>query len=390
MMGTIFRFGRLVWVLAICLLWGSSAEAITIETVLVGNPGNPPDTRYLVAGRGGVDYEYSIGKYEVKAAQYTACLNAVARTDRYGLYNPKMWSAGNGCKIARSGSAGSYSYSVAAAYADRPVNYVSWADAARFVNWLHNGQPTGVQNVSTTEGGVYDMSATQAYYGPAGQTPEVDSDDWKALNAVLMEVPREADATWVIPLDNEWYKAAYHKNDGVTDHYWDYPTCSDDQPGRDLADVAGNNANYFGSPYPIQLPYYTTVVGQFQNSAGPYGTYGQGGNVWEWGEATRVDERAILGGSLFFFVDGLNARNTYTLLPTEERSDVGFRVGTVQAHAALPGDADCDGDVDLDDFVLLKQNFGTTTGATWGMGDFDGNGTVDLDDFVLLKQNFDN
>jgi MYXO-CTERM domain-containing protein len=52
-----------------------------------------------------------------------------------------------------------------------------------------------------------------------------------------------------------------------------------------------------------------------------------------------------------------------------------------------PGDADGDGDVDLDDFVLLKQNFGRT-GATVGEGDFDGDSDVDLDDFVILKQNF--
>ncbi|NLF33020.1 MAG: hypothetical protein GX591_19310 [Planctomycetes bacterium] len=53
-----------------------------------------------------------------------------------------------------------------------------------------------------------------------------------------------------------------------------------------------------------------------------------------------------------------------------------------------PGDADGDGDVDLDDFVILKNNFGTATGATCAEGDFDADGDVDLDDFVLLKNNF--
>jgi len=67
--------------------------------------------------------------------------------------------------------------------------------------------------------------------------------------------------------------------------------------------------------------------------------------------------------------------------------------GMIEAHgqfsvSTMPGDADIDGDVDLDDFVLLKQSFGTMDGATWQMGDFTGEGAVDLDDFVLLKQNF--
>jgi len=50
------------------------------------------------------------------------------------------------------------------------------------------------------------------------------------------------------------------------------------------------------------------------------------------------------------------------------------------------GDADLDGAVDLNDFVILKQNFGT--GAGWAAADFDGSGSVDLNDFVILKTNF--
>ncbi|MFW6155059.1 MAG: PKD domain-containing protein [Planctomycetota bacterium] len=61
---------------------------------------------------------------------------------------------------------------------------------------------------------------------------------------------------------------------------------------------------------------------------------------------------------------------------------------TVVEATRTPGDADEDGDVDLDDFAALKQHFGTTTGATWAMGDFDGDGDVDLDDFAALKLNF--
>jgi len=70
------------------------------------------------------------------------------------------------------------------------------------------------------------------------------------------------------------------------------------------------------------------------------------------------------------------------------RDPVAPSVGCYEYIDAAPGDADRDGDVDLDDFALLKLNFGTPAGATWGQGDFDGDGDVDLDDFALLKVNF--
>jgi len=63
-------------------------------------------------------------------------------------------------------------------------------------------------------------------------------------------------------------------------------------------------------------------------------------------------------------------------------------VGVLNTASGVPGDVDGDGDVDLDDFVRLKQNFGLTAGASRDQGDVDGDGDVDLDDFVILKQNF--
>src|SRR5262245_44176206 len=107
-----YLFLRTTFGLVVSLFCGlNAAPAITIETVRIGDVGNPndPTTGNLY---GGVSYAYSIGKYEVTVGQYTAFLNAVAATDTYFLYNPGMAAYLNEAGIARMGSSGSYTYSV--------------------------------------------------------------------------------------------------------------------------------------------------------------------------------------------------------------------------------------------------------------------------------------
>jgi formylglycine-generating enzyme len=106
---------RLLTLSVAVLVAARSADAVMIPTVVVGNPGNAADTRYLDSdhpnGVGSVGYPFRIGTTEVTNAQYVEFLNAVAATDTYGLYSPSTsTSAPNG--ISRSGSSGSYFYSV--------------------------------------------------------------------------------------------------------------------------------------------------------------------------------------------------------------------------------------------------------------------------------------
>jgi formylglycine-generating enzyme required for sulfatase activity len=312
---------------------GSSTLAVVMETVPVGNLGNGPDTRYETPGHGAVGYAYSIGKYEVTAGQYTEFLNAVAVTDTYGLYNPEMESHAYGCRIERSGSPGSYSYTVAGDQANRPVNYVSWGDAARFANWMHNGQPIGTQSLATTEDGAYLL-------------------DGATTNAQLVGVNREADWTWAVPSEDEWYKAAYHKNDGVTGNYFDYPTRSDSVPGfvdnsGNLSGTGtpfieggidpGNYATYNGDSgaYGIGSPYYRSQVGEWENSGSPYGTFDQGGNVWEWNESISGQTRGLRAGSFDIMHTLMLASSSYSLSPAFEVSFIGFRVAEVPEPASL-------------------------------------------------------
>jgi len=63
----------------------ASAAPITIDTVVVGNPGNANDP---LTGNlyGGVSKEYKIGTTEVTNAQYAAFLNLKAASDPLALY----------------------------------------------------------------------------------------------------------------------------------------------------------------------------------------------------------------------------------------------------------------------------------------------------------------
>jgi sulfatase modifying factor 1 len=318
--------------MAVLLLFAAPRQApgINVDTAPVGECGNVADTAIHSGNDGGqglVNYVYNIGKYEVTAGQYTAFLNAVAATDTYGLYNTNMSTSAYGCKIQRNNPSGSYTYSVADEYADRPVNYVSWGDAARFANWLHNGQPTGSENASTTEDGAYTL-------------------DGATTNTALMAVTRNSDWKWAVTSEDEWYKAAFYDPslNGGAGGYWNFPTKNDTAPGRDMADASGNNANFLisGGDYPIDSgAYYTTEGGEFQNSDSPYDTFDQAGNVWEWNEAVFLaygtpSYRGRRGGS---FENGYNyGQRSYdrSYVPaTTEDYNLGFRVVEIPEPATL-------------------------------------------------------
>jgi formylglycine-generating enzyme required for sulfatase activity len=260
-----------------------------------------------------------MGKYEVTAGQYCVFLNAVARSDPYGLYSSSMNSFPDGCQITRHGSDGNYTYDFSgrpsgeeADWVNRPVNYVTWGHAARFANWLHNGQPTGEQDLTTTEDG--------SYYLNGAVTDEE-----------YMAVTREPDATWVIPTEDEWYKAAYHCNDGVTGNYYDYPTSSDSAPGNDLIDPdPGNNATYVDGDFTVGGPYWRTEVGAHENSESPYGTLDQGGNVWEWNETVTTSHRGLRGGAYDSYLARLTAEHSRINNPISEHANLGFRVARVR------------------------------------------------------------
>ena len=289
------RFG--LSVLASVALVSSASAVVSIDYVSVGNAGNAADT----TGYGAVAYEYKIAKNETTIGQYAEFLNAKAKSDPYALYSTNVTTSYiNG--ISRSGSSGSYSYTVNPGSANKPITYVSWFDAARFCNWLHNGQGSG-----STESGAYTLNG--------------------AMSGIYTVNPGAQ--TW-IPSENEWYKAAYYDaTKGGTGGYWQYPTQSNTLGGNTIG--VPNSANYWDGDFVGYPGMALTDVGAYgANSDSFYGTNDQGGNVFEWNDAVvSGSSRGLRGGSWNLDDYDLASSGRYDLDPSFEFYNVGFRVASV-------------------------------------------------------------
>ncbi len=337
---------------------------ITLDMVTVGDAGNLPDPRISSPQLGAVGYEYLISKHEVTIGQYAEFLNAVAGSDPYGLWHPSMGTYAPVAGIARSGVSGSYTYSVigplgttppgASNPENRPITYVDWYDAARFANWMTNGQGSG-----STETGAYALrtgaiaAASRANglttytlssdmqiaigdqvsvsglsgtnFNVSGVVTDVVGNQFTLVNSSPAEVAsgtgsltaapatRSPGASFFLPSTDEWYKAAYYSPalNGNSGGYYLYPTQSNDAPGNQIGNLP-NQANYRApvngtnvfsvTPNWSSSQNYLTEVGAFAGSSSYYGTFDQAGNVREWTEgiATRMftqgDARQQLGG----------------------------------------------------------------------------------------------
>ena len=308
-------------VLACLLAAPAGADQITIDMVTVGDPGNANDTGGT--NNGAVNYSYQIGKYDVTIGQYAAFLNAVAATDTYSLYNSSMGSDGNIKGISQNGSPGSYSYSVIGS-ANRPITYVSWFDAARFANWMTNGQGSG-----STETGAYTLGGATSG------------------NAVAAN----PGAAFRLPTNDEWYKAAYYDPtlSSGAGGYYAYATQSNLDPGNSVYDPAPQ-ANYVvGGMYSVTQSSsydsnqnYLTDVGAFSGSGSFYGTFDQSGNVYQWndldGLASSGSSRGLRGGG--WDSDdpfGLSSSSSGSSAPSSGSSGIGFRLASpVSGPSAVP------------------------------------------------------
>lgn len=330
---------RLAWALAALLAWHGAAGAgpVSIEMVSVGNSANAADP---ATGFGRVSGSFRIATHDVTIADYVAFLNAVARSDPNGLYNARMASDLMVAGIRRSGVSGHYVYKAlapagpvqkaAATAGGRPVTYVSWFDAARFANWMSNGQPKGAQSAHTTENGAYDLTSAKARQG-------------QAVPRNLINPNTGRKPLYVIPSENQWYKAAYYNGAGG---YTLYATASSSTPGNSEGAQA-NQSNYvaqglFAMTQELSLDLaqnYLTDVGAFTATRGPYGTYDMNGSVWE---LTDMDGRAspvrtIRGGGWTSYYSYLQSDYRLGNSTVAASSNVGFRLAASGDHDSRIG-----------------------------------------------------
>ena len=98
---------------------------------------------------------------------------------------------------------------------------------------------------------------------------------------------------------------------------------------------------------------------------------------------------AVLTGTSVAAVQALVSAGTIFTSSADSAHTVGYGdvgAGGVTARYTLFGDADLNGSVNFNDFLILQNNFGQA--GVFSQGDFDGNGAVNFNDFLALQNNF--
>ena len=259
--------------------FGTSGNEFTIDFVNIGNTGNAADT----TSYGAVPYVYRAGKYEITQ-------DAITKATASGMSNV---------------TAGPWT-------GNQPATIITWYEAAAFVNFLNtNSGKTAAYNLTfTTSWSMALWSSEQA---------------WTAGGTNLY---RNKDAFYFLPSENEWYKAAYYNAAGA--NYFLYPTASSSAPAAVASGTNAGTAVYNGGA--VRNPAAVTLAGGLS----PYGTMGQGGNIFEWNESasdgansSASENRALRGGDWDSTEDRLQSSFREDGGPSVEFDWYGFRVASV-------------------------------------------------------------
>ena len=252
-------------------------QGINMDFVPIGNAGNgtDPDTGNLY---GAVSYNYAIGKYEVTNGQWNAFVSAAGTPTG----NPIT----------------AYNRSASWIGANIPTNKVSWYEAAQFCNYL------------TTRD-----KSLGAYQFNGNNTNPAD------FLGIDRDLAISAYGTaYVIPTEDEWYKAAYYTGSGYSPY----------ANGMDTIPDADNGWNYSGGAY--DSPWDVGTGTMEQN-----GTFDMMGNVFEWNETSigSCSFHGFRGGTYDNFDYDLSSSFRSDISPEFASAYIGFRVASVPEPTTL-------------------------------------------------------
>jgi formylglycine-generating enzyme required for sulfatase activity len=211
-----------------------------------------------------------------------------------------------------------------------PVLFTSWFSAARFSNWLQNGQVTGTASMET---GAYTLNGQTSGAIPA----------------------RNAGATNYLPSRDEWYKAGFYNGAGAT--YTMYATNTTSTPTNTITNVTlANVANYGAAATPTISP---INVDAYTNSTSYYGALSMFGNATEYtdtaGTGANAGRPQVFSGSWATALadSGLWSKTGSAIFRNSNitTSQIGFRVA-----AAVPEPAT---------IALASVGIGALAGLDW-------------------------
>ncbi len=244
-------------------VFGTGPNQFTMDFVNIGSAGNPADN----TGYGAVSYGYRMGTFEVTVDQFA---KAYASDNNISDNNEGIWGTPNS-----------------------PASQVTFHEAAKLANWLTSGNANN--GAYTISGGLVtgvDRGAATATYGVA----------------------------YVVPTENEWYKAAHYNESGPGTGYRTYTWLPISTP------LAGS-ANYDN----------TTVWDVDQGVQDQNGTFNMTGNIREWTESSYsgstnfLDHKVLRSGTYDSPVSKLGADNERWQVfgLGNSTSEIGIRIAAI-------------------------------------------------------------
>jgi hypothetical protein len=276
-------------------IFGSGINTFDIEFVTIDKPGNAADTTGAPNPAGSVSYVFQMGKFEISEQM-------IVKANELG-----------GLGITQSDRG-----------ADMPSTLISWNEAARFVNWL---------NTSTGSAPAYKFAIQP---GQVGYNANDNIQLWTVGDAGYNPNNRYRNslAMYFLPSADEWYKAAYY--DPTSGVYFNYPTASDTAPAAVASGAAAGTAVY--NQPPDTGPADITLAGGLSS----YGTMGQGGNVFEWGEtafnllnSSGSSSRVGRGGDWDNVAGSMSSLSRNSVNPSNEGNNLGFRVASIPEPTSM-------------------------------------------------------